>query len=150
MKTLEDQPPQNFANAAKLPVDRSRNVFVRNLPVQGNEKENNQVTVSAVQTLFKEGLKLKDMKVVSAIRHPGGKNGKPGGVTVTLESSQCIGKIFKAKPSLRQNDQYKTVFIENDLSIEARIAKNNLHTLLKISGKEKEYSIKGLKMVKKE
>ncbi len=59
---------------------------MRNLPIAENEQENNQATVRAVERLFKDGLKLNDMNVVSATRHPTGRNGQPGGVTVSLES----------------------------------------------------------------
>ena len=108
-----------------------------------------KVTVRAVESLFKDGLKISDMNIVSATRQPTGRNGHPGGVTVTLESPKCIGKVFKAKPSLKNNNVYKNVFIENDLSLEARIAKGNLHTLLALSGKDKEYTVKGVKLVKR-
>ena len=73
----------------------------------------------------------------------------PGGVNITVNKVESVAAIFKAKASLRKNEKYKNVFIENDLSLEQRVAKSNLHTMLKATGKDKEFVIRGLRLVKK-
>jgi hypothetical protein len=57
---------------------------------------------------------------------------------------------MKAKLGLAKVDKYKDVYIENDLPAEVRIIPGNMRTMQKLTGKDKEYGMKGLRLIKKQ
>ena len=53
------------------------------------------------------------------------------------------------KTKLKNNASYRTVYVERELSAEARAARGNLTTVIKATGMDKEYTVRGVNVVKR-
>ena len=91
--------------------ERKKRIVIRGLP--GDNGESGQVTRDKVMSLIRDGCKLADVSVTHAERKST-RSKKPGPVIATVESFEKKQTLMKAKNSLRNIDQYKQVYIEND------------------------------------
>lgn len=141
MKTKEaEKTPPNSTNA-------KNKLVIKNLDFDAQEEENNQVTINKVQSLFKDGLGIPDVKIKSAERKMG-KGNSCGIILVEIDNDSDQKKnIFSNKRQLKNTNTYKNVYINNDLPIETRIHQSNMRTLLKEVGKEREMFFIGNKLV---
>ncbi len=128
--------------------DMALNVVIKRLPLVQNEDKDARLTVNNVVGLVKDGLKVKDVKIVRAERKKG-RDGKPGVIIARLASKEQKAKLMSAKASLAGHAKYGKVWIENDTSLEVRIQRTNIQTMLKACGKDKEYQFKGSRLLPK-
>ncbi|KAH3849397.1 hypothetical protein DPMN_091796 [Dreissena polymorpha] len=106
-------------------VDRSMNIVIRNLPESASES-----TQSKVNALLKDGLKVSHVTVGKVERKQSYNESKPGVIIVTLNSKEDKQAIMKANTVLRQNSQYKNVFIHHDQLPSERSTNKNFATIL--------------------
>ena len=127
-----------------LHVEENVNIVVKNLPeIEGSEDidgciEDQEATEGLVNDLLVNGLDLKDIAVVKAVRKPRWGS-RPGVITATLASPSQKRTVLKEKNKLRSTEQYSTVYIEPELSLETRTQQRNTRTLLRAMGKESHY-----------
>ena len=138
--------------AARQPASqpgRVRNSFVvKNLKYSKKEDEDKQVTVNKVQALLRDGLKIKNVKVLSAERK-GARDDRPGLIITEVESAEQKKSIFKCKRQLRGNKVYPDVYINDDLPFELRQTEASLRTLVREMGKENQYTVRGARLITK-
>ena len=103
---------------------RKLNIVLRKLPESTNEDLNNKVN-----SLIKDGLKLRDVNVRSTERKQSFNESTPG-VVATLGSLEDKKKILSAKASLRHSRRYKDVYIHGDQSKKERMYSANLRSLV--------------------
>ena len=106
--------------------------------VDSRETSDSQVTMNKVNSLIRDGLKLKDIKVLKAERK-GSYHGKPGVIIASIETVEQKGKVMEAKKELKKTNAYKKVYIEDDRPIQTRVAESNMRTILKEIGKSDNY-----------
>ena len=121
--------------------------MIKNLPESHGENIDRKVN-----DLFKEGLKLRDINVVSAERktwnNPEGQseNGPrrkyPDIIIVKLSSKGDSDKVLKSKANVRKSATYKEVFVEPERSRDERIHLANMRLLAQTVGKDK-FDLKG-------
>ncbi|CAG2196115.1 LRFN5 [Mytilus edulis] len=100
----------SYANVVKTSTDPTTyddSLVIRNLPE--TETEN---VVNKVISVFKDGLRLKDIQVVSAERKKTANNKKHGVVVVKLQSGADNRKVMKKKRELKKSRNFEDVFIE--------------------------------------
>ncbi|CAC5385805.1 unnamed protein product [Mytilus coruscus] len=142
LKTVSDKVDdieKSYANVAKQQPNTVEGirVIVRNLPESNGENVFNKVNA-----LIKDGLHLKDVKVVSADRKKSYKEGKYGVVVAVFKSMNDKRKVMHKKRDLKDSRNFKDIFIENDLSKSQRILNNNLRNIVNAIG-ENRLEIKG-------
>ena len=115
-----------------------RNVCIRNMCVDSRKTSDSQVTMNKVNSLIRDGLKLKDIKVLKAERK-GSYHGKPGVIIASIETVEQKGKVMETKKELKKTNAYKKVYIEDDRPIQTRVAESNMRTILKEIGKSDNY-----------
>lgn len=135
--------------ASKLKVNRELNLVIRNLPESEREKSNTGVTKDKTLSLIRNGLKLRNVKIISAERKQS-KNNKPGVVIATVENLQQKKDIFIAKRMLKSSHTYEDVFIENDLPYDQRVHSSNMSTILKEIGKSDSFTLHRGRIVKRD
>ena len=92
------------------------NIAIRDLPF--NENEN---VVNKVNSLISDGVKIPDVKVVSAFRKESHDSIKPGIIIAKLKNETDKKKVILAKKNLKSHAQYRKVFIHDDQSREERV-----------------------------
>ena len=142
-KSYADVVKDNGMSSAAAFEQRKKRIVVRGLPSDRNEAA--QVTHDKVMALIRDGCKLHDVKVIQAERKST-RGRKPGPVIATIETFEQKQKLMKAKNSLKNVEQYKKVYIENDYAPETRNSDSNLRTILKEIGKDKQYRVAGGKV----
>lgn len=101
------------------------NIVVRKLPETMNENLDNKVN-----SLIKDGLKLRDIEVRSTERKQSHSANIPGVVVAKLRNIEDKKKIMTAKAILRHDRRYKDIFIHNDQTKEERLMSANLRSLV--------------------
>ena len=124
--------------------ERKKRIVVRGLPCDKNESA--QVTHDKVMGLIRDGCKLADVIVTKAERKFS-RGRKPGPVIASIEYFEQKQKLMKSKNMLKNIEQYKKVYIDNDYAPEVRNADTNLRTILKEIGKHKQYRVSGGKVL---
>ena len=94
------------------------------------EKTDSQITTNRVSAVIRDGLRLSDVRVVEAKRKDN-RGPNPGIVIASVETKEQKEKLMKNKKRLRQTRDYRKVYIEDELSHEARTHKSNMATLLR-------------------
>jgi len=130
-------------------VDSNRtkalNIVIKNIPSDPREISNNTVLKTKIETLVKDGLKLKDVNIKNVTRSTRSQNnhtekaGKPGIVFVELDNLDHKRQILKSKRSLKDSSKYTNVYIENYIPREKRMVDFNNRALLKAMGRDKDY-----------
>ena len=131
----------------KEPSKQSHRIVVKNLKRHVKENNDPRSTVSSVQSLLRDGLKLAKINVTSAVRKDD-RDGKPGLIVADIETIEQKHQILKSKKLLKGNKKYPDVYIDNDLPIEVRQTEASLRTLVKEMGKEKKYFVRGTRLIK--
>ncbi|CAC5395184.1 unnamed protein product [Mytilus coruscus] len=101
-------------------IDIRNNVIIKNLAYDEKEKDSAEVTMNKVQTLFRDGLSIPNVKIQKVTRKNGNERYN-GVVVVQLEDNEQKKDIFKNKRNLKNNPAYKKVYIDNDLPVETRM-----------------------------
>lgn len=129
--------------------DNDTKFVIKMLPETQAEKTDNEITKNSVSAVIRDGLRLSDIKLVSAERKTSkGKN--PGIVVATVETKEMKVKLMKYKKNLKQSRVYSKVYIENELSHDARVHQSNIRTLLKGIGRERDFVFSNGKIKKRE
>ena len=89
--------------------DISLNIVIRNL----SETKEENIT-EKVNGLIKEGIKVKNIKVASAIRKRSLRDNTPGVVLASLNNKEDKDEIMRAKSCLKRSRLYKKVFVDHD------------------------------------
>ncbi|VDI50688.1 Hypothetical predicted protein [Mytilus galloprovincialis] len=136
-------------------ISKTFKIVVKNLPVDQRENSGNTVLKAKVEALVKDGLKLKDVNIRKVTRmlsqnYSDNTTARPGIVFVELNTIEHKRLILKSKRQLKDNFKYKTVYIENDLPREKRMADFNNRKLLKALGREKDFKTIGGRITKKQ
>ena len=142
-KSYADAVKNNGMSTAATFEESKKRVVVRGLHC--NQHEAAQVTHGKVMTLIRDGCKLSDVKVTQAERKFS-RGKKPGPIIVKIENFKQKQKLMKAKNALKNTEQYKRVYIENDYVPETRNAGTNLRMVFKEIGKSKQYRVAGGKV----
>ena len=108
------------------------NMIVRNLPERENEN-----TMAEVKCLIKDGLKIRDITVESAIRKSNNSGeSKPGIVIAKFKSKDEKSTVMKSKNKLKDSRRYSKVFLEHDLPRHQRMLNANIRTIVKTLGRQ--------------
>lgn len=115
-----------------------------NLRESKSEKidENCEEVKRKINALIRDGMKIKDVKVKSAVRKKS-RNDKPGLVIASLETPKQKQKVMKEKGKLKNSSEYHRVYINNDLPKSEQNTQSSLRTILKELGKERQYTVNG-------
>lgn len=81
------------------------NVVIRNLPERENENVKNEVN-----GMIKDGLKLRDLDIESAVRKISSTETRSGIVIAKLKSKEDKQTIMKNKSKLKDSRKYENVF----------------------------------------
>ncbi len=94
-------------------MDESLLIIVKNLPEKTNEN-----VVNLVNSVIRESIKLKDIKVTEAVRKKSFRHDYPGVIDAKCVSVEEKRKIMSMKSELRNSKpQYKNIHIDNHISI---------------------------------
>lgn len=148
MSDIEQSIQSVDTNSKPNENDRKHNIVIRNIEFDIAEKTDNTITVNKVQALFKDGLKLSDIKTRTVTRKDT-RGTKPGVIIVQLDSLEQKHEIMKCKNTLKEQNTYANVFIENDTPLETRIMQSSIRTMLKAVGKEKDFKFHGSRLIPK-
>ena len=107
--------------------DLSCNVVIRNLPESVNENLKGKVSA-----LMREGLKLNDVSICKVERKQSRSDHSSGIVIATCNSKQNVTDIMSAKQKLKNSRQYSNVFIHKDQTVQQRIERKNLKTIVDV------------------
>ena len=120
------------------------NVAIRDLPFNENES-----VVNKVNSLISDGVKIPDIKVVSAFRKESRDSVKPGVVIAKFKNETDKKKVMLAKKNLKSHAQYRKVFIHHDQSREERVMATNLRMLVNAyKAGDKNINVKGSRIVR--
>ncbi|CAC5417717.1 unnamed protein product [Mytilus coruscus] len=131
---LEEKISANIETAMKTHIEKEvgkrkkdensigirNNVIIKNLAYDEREKENAEVTLNKVQTLFRDGLSIPNVKIKKVTRKNGNERYNEV-VVVQLEDNEQEKDIFRNKRNLKNNRAYKKVYIDNGLPVETRM-----------------------------
>jgi hypothetical protein len=131
---------------ASAPVQK-HSIVIKNIKLDEKESTDRNVTVNKAQCLVRDGLKLQNVKVVSAVRKTT-RGSMPGIIVAEVESNDQKYDILKAKRMLKGSKNYNNVYIDNDLPADVRNTEASLRTILKELGKEKQYFARGTRLIK--
>ena len=132
---------ETFANVAAPNVQNNANVVIKNLPERNGEADDTSLTKSSVEGLIRDGLRLRDAKVIKAVRKVNKSSRRPGVVIATLETTQQKEKVMKDKYKLKTNAKYRDVYIENEKSKDDLKADQNLRTIVREMGRHRDYYV---------
>lgn len=116
------------------------NIVIKNLPITEEDRDEPapDYTKKLVMGLLKEGLEIDNVTVVHIHRKPA-RGPRPGIIVVTVSSAKDKKHILWHKQKLRQTDQFKSVYIEPELSQEILVQQRNTRTLLRAIGKQTDF-----------
>ena len=113
-------------------VDRAKNIVIRNLPVSENEH-----VVNKVNGMLRDGLKIRDVTVATAVRKGSGRENRPGVVIATCKSVDDKKKIMSNKRALKDTRHYEKVYLDHDLSKGDRNLAASLKSIVDVVGRGK-------------
>lgn len=142
VKRLETKIGNNSRSSEKTQC----NVVIRNLPVTRREAEDNTVLCNSVNQLFRDGLRLGDVRAVNTQRKQR-TDSKPGIVIATMESAQQKIQLLQNKKHLKTSKEFSRIYIDNALTQDELTARSNLQTLIKEVGKNKMFRFHGKRLV---
>ena len=143
---------KSYANAVRNQpgVDmagKGKTFVIKNLSADASEKSDPNVLIRNVNTLVQSGLKLNTFRVHKAERKQT-KGKSPGIILVTAESADQKDEVMKNKRKLKNVKKYERVYIEDDMSDEARKASSNMRTILKELRCERDYRMVNGRLVR--
>ena len=107
-----------------------RNHTKHNIVLCGLPETSGENVSCKVNSLFKDGLKLKDIEVHSAERKRSFNESRPGVVFVKMKSMDDKKKVMTKKASLKDNRRYQNVYIYSDQTREERLMSANFRSLI--------------------
>ena len=143
-------------NAAGDPFPANLSVLVSNLPAQ--ENEDSDTLLQDVQALFTDGLELPNVSIQAVHRIPprsyaaatagrGDENQddstRPGLVKVRVKTLEDKKSCLRNKMKLRQNTDYRGVYLRNCEDHASRLNRLNMETLLDELKLQDEYTLTG-------
>jgi hypothetical protein len=131
-------------------ITRDTNIVIRNLRESADERDDPSVVKHKVEKLLRDGLKLANVKIVEAKRKPGWtdrRGDRPGIIIATVETKEQKTQLMKAKIALRESRDYRSVYIENDLTVNELQTQSSLRTILRELGRERDYFVTGSRIV---
>ena len=143
-------------SAAEDPFPANLSVLVSNLPAQVNEDDD--TLLEDVKTLFTDGLELPNVSIQAVYRIPprtyaaataGGADEaqedttRPGLVKVRVKTLEEKKSCLRHKLKLRQNNDYRGVYLRNCEDHASRLNRLNMETLLEELKLQNEYSLTG-------
>ena len=143
---------KSYANAVRNQpgVDmagKGKTFVIKNLSADASEKNDPNVLIRNVNTLVQSGLKLNTFHAHKAERKQT-KGKSPGIILVTAESADQKDEVMKNKRKLKNVKKYERVYIEDDMSDEARKASSNMRTILKELRCERDYRMVNGRLVR--
>lgn len=109
----------------------------------------NENVVNKVNSILKDGVKLKDITVESAERKASNREGKPGIVVALCKSEQDKWSVLKSKSKLKDSRQYSKVIIEPHKSADRRAWEASLRELARVGGLKDKLLWRGGRLVKR-
>ncbi|CAH1802828.1 unnamed protein product, partial [Owenia fusiformis] len=125
----------NEVNSLKSSISLCK-IVIKNISESDNEN-----CVAKVNELVKAGLKLDDIKTVTAKRIPKRQGSKYPGIIVAEVSEADRLEIFKRKSSLKQSPTYSNIYINDFISNESQKMNTNLQTVLRAVGKQNDFNL---------
>ena len=123
--------------------DISLNIVIRELPETTNEN-----VVTKVDALIKDGLKIRNLTAVTAVRKASRTENKPGIIIATLRSSEDKKKIMTSKKMLKGHSSYGTVYINHDQTTQERRLASNMRTLVEaVRRGDSSIAVRGTKVI---
>ena len=107
-----------------------RNHIKHNIVLRGLPETSGENVSYKVNSIFKYGLKLKDIEVHSAERKRSFNEGRPGVVIAKMKSMDDKKKVMTKKASLKDNRRYQNVYIYSDQTREERLMSANFRSLI--------------------
>ena len=142
VETRVDQLTRSYAQVTEgKDINSSKSIVIKMLPEKRGEPNDADATKHNVNALIRDGLRLRDIKIVSAKRKQNKNSRNPGVVTVTLETKEQKEKVMKEKRKLKSCDKYRKVYIEEEMSKEQLSADQNMRTILKETGIDRDYYV---------
>ncbi|CAG2255048.1 unnamed protein product [Mytilus edulis] len=128
--------------SVNMDIDNSEKcrIVIRNIPESSNENLENKIN-----GLIRDGLHLKDVKVVSAERKKSFREGKSGVIIASLSSTSDKRKVMDKKRELKNSRNYKDVFVENSIPLAQRILNSNLRNIVNAIGDDN-LEVKGIRV----
>ncbi|CAG2228057.1 unnamed protein product [Mytilus edulis] len=136
------------ADVSTQPIQRDTKFVVKMLPETDAEKTDSELTKNRVSAIIRDGLRLHDVRVVEATRIES-KGSRPGLVIASVENEEQKEKLMKSKIKLKYSRDYQKVYIENELTSEARVQLSNMMTVLNGIGREKDFVVVNGKIQKR-
>ena len=135
------------SSGATSRVQQPCSVVIRGLKEGRNETVGiNSVAKNKVISLVRDGLKLKEVRVTSAERKQS-KGDNPGLIIANLETAEQLKSVLSVKRTLRQTNEYRSVYIEPYLSQAELSTQGTFRTLLREMGKSDSYHVHGSKLI---
>ena len=103
------------------------NIVLRGLPETSGENVSCEVN-----SLFKDGLKLKDIEVHLGERKCSFNESRPGVVIAKMKSMDDKKKVMTKKATLKDNRRYQNVYIYSDQTREERLMSANFRSLISV------------------
>ena len=129
---------KSYAEITKSEVGIQDDIVIRNYPTDAKETDDPQVTLNKVNSLIRDGLKIKDINVVKCERKPSRGN-SPGVILASLETGEQKLKVLETKKKLRNTKQFAKVYIDEARPLASRINEANMMTVLQEMGKRDKY-----------
>ena len=107
-----------------------RNHIKHNIVLHGLPETSGENVSCKVNSLFKDGLKLKDIEVHSAERKRSFNESRPGVGIAKMKSMDDKKKVMTKKASLKDNRRYQNVYIYSDQTREERLMSANFCSLI--------------------
>lgn len=131
---------------APAPDTRARNIVLKNLQYSAGED-----LPTKVEAVLREGCKLRDIPVRSAVRKPFRDGSFENGVVIAeLDSRDHRQTVLRAKVKLRKTRNYRSLYIEPDLDPSTRASAANLRWMLREMGKTEDFMVVGNKVVRRQ
>lgn len=127
---------------------KKNNVVIRNLKEHYSEtgENGNEKTIHMVNSLIRDGIQLKDIKVTQAERKIS-RNHKPGVIIATFATFENKQQVMTKKNVLKMTRGYDDIYIENDLTKRELDSQNSLNLLIRQMGKERSLKAYGNRIV---
>ena len=110
---LQNTYAEAVARTSDAEAQNKRNIVIRNLKCHPKETTDENVTLNKVNSLVRDGLKLTDVQI-SAVERKQTRDGKPGVIIATVETTEQKTKLTQNKKILKKSKQYESVYIEDE------------------------------------
>lgn len=124
-------------------TDLSLNVVIRNLPETINEN-----VMTKVDAMIKDGLKIRDVTVASAVRKVSRAEHRAGVVIAKFQTSDDKKKVMTSKKALKEHRSYDNVYINHDQTAQERRMASSMRTLVEaVKRGESNITVRGTRII---